>query len=215
MRAAPCLTLLLATPISAFLKPVAPESAMGDLIATMFMPIIGVLLSNGLYFSGLPAVYRAQKTGTLGDLNVLPLAIMSLSTTSWLAYALSVPNIFIVLSNLPGVIVAMSYTVLTLPLIKTAPERRQVQFVMIAGATVIPILWCIIIFARLDNARRSFTLGAFASFLCIILFASPLSTISEVISSRNSVSIYAPLTAAQARRVHAPFLTAERLQPAS
>jgi hypothetical protein len=109
----------------------------------------------------------------------------------------------------------MSYTVLTLPLIKTAPERRQVQFVMIAGATVIPILWCIIIFARLDNARRSFTLGAFASFLCIILFASPLSTISEVISSRNSVSIYAPLTAAQARRVHAPFLTAERLQPAS
>ena len=69
MRAAPCLTLLLATPISAFLKPLAPESAMGDLIATMFMPIIGVLLSNGLYFSGLPAVYRAQKTGTLGDLD--------------------------------------------------------------------------------------------------------------------------------------------------
>ena len=44
---------------------------------------------------------------------------------------------------------------------------------------------------------RCFILGAYGSALCVLLFASPLSTMFEVLSSANAASIYAPLTATQ------------------
>lgn len=166
-------------------------------LATLWFPLFGVLLSNVLYMAPMPAVYKAYNRGALGDLNVLPLAFMSVSTVSWLAYAFSVPNPFIVASNLPGAAVAMAYTVITLPLVRSPAERQAVQGVMVGSVGVVSLLWCYLIFSGIDASRRSFLLGAFGSAICVVLFASPLSTMGEVIATRNSASIYAPLTFAQ------------------
>ena len=99
-------------------------------------------------------------------------------------YAFSVPNAYIVASNLPGALAAMAYTVLALPLMprEAHAERRIVQLVMVAGVAAISAIWCLLTFADIDAPHRSFYLGAFASALCVIMFASPLSTLKRVLA---------------------------------
>ncbi|KAL1526476.1 hypothetical protein AB1Y20_015186 [Prymnesium parvum] len=167
--------------------------------ASNFFPILGVLLSNALYFAPVPAVRLAVRRGALGTLNPLPHALMVISTFSWVCYALSKPDVFITLSNAPGCLVSLWYVTSILPLIPREAEsaRVQVQATILVGALCLLTLASFLVLAHETPAARSFSFGLFGSFVCILLFASPLSTVSEVLSTRNAASIYAPLTAAQ------------------
>ena len=69
--------------------------------------------------------------------------------------------------------------------------------IILVGASCTLALWTTLIFGGFAAAARSHYLGLYATGICIVLFASPLSTIATVISSRNAASILAPLTASQ------------------
>ena len=165
--------------------------------SSLFFPVLGVILSNFLYFSPLPAVRAAANSGKLGSLNVLPQALMVVSTQAWMAYALAVPNGFIVASNLPGAVAAMAFIMTTLPLVTSADERRTVRLVLVVGVAIELLLWTYLIFSEVSHGERTFLLGAYGSAICVILFASPLSTVREVVVTANAATIYAPLTIAQ------------------
>ena len=60
---------------------------------------------------------RAHRQGSLGSLNALPQALMVCNTIAWVSYGLSVPNFYILVSNLPGAVAAVTYVALLLPLI--------------------------------------------------------------------------------------------------
>ena len=165
--------------------------------ASYIFPVLGVILSNFLYFSPLPAILRAHRTGVLGSLNPLPQALMVVSTNAWMCYGLAVPNGFIVASNLPGAVGAVAFVSITLPLIPSGGNRKQVQMVLVLGAAAALLLWTYLIFSGMDHTTRCFWLGTYGSAICVLLFASPLSTLREVLTSANAESIYAPLTLAQ------------------
>ena len=55
------------------------------------------------------------------------------STIAWMCYALSVPNFFIVASNLPGAIAAVYFISTTLPLSK-GEGLALVKLVLVGGA---------------------------------------------------------------------------------
>ena len=171
----------------------------GSLLLEVYFPLIGVVLSNALYLAPAPAVAQAVRTGKLGSLNVLPLVLMVVSTTAWISYALSVPNPYITASNLPGAVAAVAYLVFTLPLMprrpppsggrcssSRSPAPRRCWF---CGRTSCS--------GGLAAEERSKALGFYGSLICVILFASPLSTMREVIAAKSSATIYAPLTLAQ------------------
>ena len=58
-------------------------------------------------------------------------------------------------------------------------------------------LWTWLIFAGLAASARSALLGYYASAFFVVLCASPLSAMAQVIKERNADSIYAPMTVAQ------------------
>ena len=173
-------------------------------------PVLGVFLSNALYLAPAPAVYNAVRAGALGQFNVLPQAVMVHSTISWIFYALSVPNPYIAAANLPGAVAAISYAVFTLPLIprERASERRAVQGVLVLGSVVTLIGWCMLIFGAFEPAKRSFILGLYGSLLCVLLFASPLSTVRRLLARVSSL-ISMALARGHMRRVPAPCWCAQ------
>ena len=162
-------------------------------------PILGLLLSNILYAAPAPAVALAHRTQNIKNFNVLPAALMCVSTCAWCFYALSVPNPYIFFANAPGLIASVAYLVITLPLIpkNQAQMKRSVQATMVVGAAAALVLWARVIFGDYSRRDRSFILGLYASCICVIMFASPLSTMAIVLRTKNAASIYAPLTAAQ------------------
>ena len=122
------------------------------------------------------------------------------STTAWMCYALAVPNGFIAASNLPGVVVAVYFITTTLPLMPRDDAHTNgslVQFVLVGGTIATLLVWTLLIFSGAPHERIVFVLGAYGSAICVLLFASPLSTVCEVIATANAASIYAPLTATQ------------------
>ena len=168
------------------------------MLSENIFPILGVFLSTALYLAPFPAVYRAVRVGSLGTFNVIPAAVMCLSTISWVMYSLSVPNPYIFAANVPGTIASAYYVVATLPLLSgSVRERASVQLIIVVGTTIKLALWGYVIFSAMSSEDRSTLLGGYASLICVILFASPLSTIREVIATGSAVSIYAPLTLTQ------------------
>lgn len=164
----------------------------------IYAPALGVLTSNALYFSALPAVLKAQKTGSLGPFNPLPSTIMVLSVFGWLCYGLAVANPWIVASNLPGAAAVLLTFAVMLPLLDKADKALiPVQTSFVGGAMAMLCLWTYAVFSGSSATVRAQYVGYFASLLFVILAASPLSTIKTVVATRNSASIYAPLTAAQ------------------
>jgi solute carrier family 50 protein (sugar transporter) len=166
-------------------------------VAEKVCPALGFLLSNALYCSPVPALRERVKEGSLGSFNPLPSALMVLGTTSWVAYALSVKDPWIAATNVPGAVFAYAQLVFLLPLMRRGRELTQVQGTIIGGVACTCLLWCKLIFGGTSAAVRSQTLGIYATIICIILFASPLSTIATVLQTRSSESILAPLTLSQ------------------
>jgi solute carrier family 50 protein (sugar transporter) len=162
-------------------------------------PIIGVLFSNVLFFAPLPGVAAVARAGSLGAFNVVPQAVMVLSTTVWVMYGLSLPNLYIFVANAPGCIASVGYYVALLPLVppSMAETRRSMQTIVVAGAAFTVGMWGVLVFSGCSAAIRSFYLGLYGSILCVILFASPLSTVALVVATSDSSSIYTPLMLAQ------------------
>jgi len=161
-------------------------------------PRLGIFTSTALYFSPAAAVWKAVRSANVGDLNPLPLGIMSVSSISWLVYGLSVRDPFVALSNILGCIASIAYVIGVLPLLGgEGRQLRTMQGVVIAGAAVCLSLWTSLVLSNASIARASSVLGFFASGLFIVLSGSPLSTIGKVVKTKNASSILAPFMLAQ------------------
>lgn len=185
------------TPTSTALQNVIISSDVIALAKTV-APQVGVITSTALYLAPALSVWKAIQDNDVGDLNPLPVSIMSIVSISWLAYGLSARDKYVAISNIGGAIVSVAYVVGMLPLLSNNKKAlRQTQTVVMAGVTAVLSLWTYLGVSRTPIGRMSTTLGMFASALFLILSASPLSTIRTVIATKNSISILGSLTAAQ------------------
>lgn len=178
-------------------------------LAETLAPKIGILTSSALYLSPAMAVVHAIQANDIGDLNPLPLVIMSFVSVSWLVYGLSARDVYVTLSNIAGAVASIGYVVGTLPLLNDNTRRRQLrstQAIVMAGTAAVLGLWTTLGIVSAgagtgagapNMAQITSSLGMFASMISIILSASPLFTIQQVVSTRNSSSILGPLTMTQ------------------
>ena len=183
--------------------------------AESIAPKVGILTSSALYFAPTIAVYNAVfRDNDIGELNPLPLGIMSIVSVAWLAYGITSQDIYVTLSNIGGSIISIAYVVGILPLLGKPQQKgdgsknnnnsqlRVTQGVIMLGTAITLSMWTILGLKMKDTAsftlkQASGVLGTFASCLFILLCSSPLSTISKVIKTKNSSSILGPLTTAQ------------------
>ena len=94
-------------------------------VAESWAPLVGVLTSTLLYLAPLRAVWasvrRARNQTFDGDdpmygLNPLPIAILPSVALSWLVYGLAASDPYLILGNLPGLLLSVFYLIGILPL---------------------------------------------------------------------------------------------------
>ena len=86
------------------------------------------------------------------------------------------------------VVVTPGVAVVMLPLMRPGRQLTQVQATVFGGAACACALWTKLIFGGVSAAVRSQVLGVYATAICIVLFASPLSTIATVVRTRSAAS---------------------------
>mmetsp|Transcript_50986 Transcript_50986/g.75662 ORF Transcript_50986/g.75662 Transcript_50986/m.75662 type:complete len:230 (+) Transcript_50986:103-792(+) len=159
--------------------------------------VVGVCLSNSLYFSTLPKMRTVFSEKSLNNFNPMPIIVMALNATAWVWYGLHVPDYAIVYGNAPGALLCAWYIFNLFPLIEDPADRRICQIVLWAGVIMIMGIQVCLRVLDIEKGAALQLEGLVATGYCVAMFAAPLSKIRQVIVSKDASSIYWPLTTVQ------------------
>lgn len=184
------------------------SSATAVRLAETVAPKLGLFTALLLFLAPFAAVRDTVKSNQLCDLNPLPIALMAVVSTSWLAYGICIGDFYVTMSNFPGALLSLAYMIGILPVMQIAHsgtagrsadrrELRLVQAVLVLGTTLALSLWTGLRFGGASMATAKTFLGLFASTFTVAMFGSPLSTVRTVVQQRNAASILGPLTMGQ------------------
>lgn len=80
------------------------------ILMKLVAPIMGFILANVMFFSGVPGMLRCKRLGGLGDMNPLPFPVVLANCISWIIYSIFIEDYFLFFSNAPGAMVGMYFT---------------------------------------------------------------------------------------------------------
>ena len=166
------------------------------ILMKLVAPIMGFILANAMFFSGVPGMLRCKRVGGLGDMNPLPFPVVLANCVSWIIYSILIEDYFLFFSNAPGAMVGMYFTLVAYGLSQYKSKTRDalettlmtMMFALLALALYVGIV-------AMDQSRehKKTVVGLFANLVLLVYYAAPLSTVKEVIVTRDSRSLYLPL----------------------
>eukprot|EP01039_Chlorochromonas_danica_P001475 gene1475-1604_t len=178
-------------------------SSATDVIVNIVCPLVGVLISNAMWLSPYSLVMKARQNRHLGDVNPIPFAMTFVNNIGWVVYSAMLSNYYIFFSSIFGIIFGLFYTVTCLTIIaKEAYEDEFTTLYVIAEGMLLGGLffWSMIgivqtsIFKSFDDPDEQATkmVGYLCAFFNICYYAAPLSSMFQVIATKNASSLYLP-----------------------
>lgn len=174
-------------------KTIVGGAAAGSLFTNTIAPSLGVVIANALFLSSVPAVLSARRDKSLGDLNPIPWAFVFGNCVSWLHYSYVVANPYAFASNALGALIGLFYT-LTAVSYGSADQRATVEKVAVGLSFVSVVASCVNCFFLKTMEARQLCAGYIANIILVAFYGAPLSTLKNVIETKNAASIYAPLS---------------------
>lgn len=119
-------------------------------------PIMGFVLANAMFFSGVPAMLRCKRLGSLGDMNPLPFPVVLANCVSWIIYSILIEDYFLFFSNAPGAMVGMYFTLVAYGLspYKSATRDALEAWLMILMSAMLALTLHVGIVAEGEAAHR-------------------------------------------------------------
>lgn len=160
-------------------------------------PAVGGLLGLGLSATPLPSVHALERRNKgLGTFNPLPACVFLVNSGLWMLYGVAIRDPFIYLANAPAALMSFHITLRTYPLASLS-LRRYMEGILGLGIMCVAGVGGLYLFFPSASPPLSATLlplpekinGAMASGINVLLYASPLSTLMEVLRTRDTSSI--------------------------
>jgi len=164
-----------------------------ELILKHLAPGLGCIVAFIMFFSPFKAVQAVRKSGTLGDLNPLPLVAIIANCLGWLVYGSVLRDPYVIAANEPGLLLGVYMTVTAYGYASPKARDTMLKAVMFFAA-IISVTSLTINFFIADHADRATAAGYQAVGILLIYYAAPLSVIAEVLRTRSSARLYWPLS---------------------
>mmetsp|Transcript_27373 Transcript_27373/g.74022 ORF Transcript_27373/g.74022 Transcript_27373/m.74022 type:complete len:238 (-) Transcript_27373:778-1491(-) len=164
-----------------------------DVVLKGIVPVLGCTVSCLMYMSPLGAVQHANGTKALGDLNPLPFSITICSSTVWFVYGLLKRDMFVCCPNIIGILLAF-YSVLSTYALANERLQKKMRVLLCSECSILLSLGLTSSFWATNLHEQMVLWGLAGNLTTICYFGAPLSTMTEVIRTRNSASILRPLT---------------------
>ncbi|KAJ1488934.1 hypothetical protein T484DRAFT_1615840 [Baffinella frigidus] len=172
---------------------------MGDgvqLLLRIWIPSLGALLSIVLGLAPMRDVLQCRRNKSLGKMNPDVFPLLFWNNVGWLIYAACTHDAFLFSSVLFTVLTGMFYVLTVYMLVESDAARRKIEVMMLT----LLALWSTVGFAApqiADEELRNNLVGGMATLVALLLFASPLSTMSTVIRVKSAASISLPFALMQ------------------
>jgi solute carrier family 50 protein (sugar transporter) len=158
-----------------------------SVITDFVCPAIGVIISNFMWLSPLPAVLEVRITRSIGALNPYPFAITVLNCIGWVIYGCLIQDFFVFFSNIFGLMLGTFNTIVCLTVTAKRPGDQEFskQYLRIEGLLIFALFfWSTLgifaanIYGNSDDERDQAALlvGYSCSAICICYYAAPCAT---------------------------------------
>ncbi|KAI8904726.1 sugar efflux transporter for intercellular exchange-domain-containing protein [Gorgonomyces haynaldii] len=156
------------------------------IFGTVF-PLIANITGYILAIVPLKGVLQVLKDQKIGQLNALPFCFLFLNASAWMLYALILKDWWIVAANIPTLPLALFYTLQCL--LFESPTKQQQTIYLLIGLLSYLMISAAISLVGLSLEAGKLYLGINCVIILLLFYASPLSTIKQVIKSKDSASI--------------------------
>ena len=187
-------------------------SIVGEAFMTGVAPVIGMTLANVMFFSGVPAMLRCKREGSLGDMNPAPFPVVLANCVGWMGYAILAQDYFVFFGAAPGSIIGLFFTIVGYGLTPHGSDMRIYleKVVSLLSVALVAVVFYVGFAARWlprsesgDDSgdsveHKRFIMGLFCNAVLVLYYSSPLTTIRTVLVEKNAKTLYAPTCAANA-----------------
>ncbi len=183
-----------------------------NIATTIVCPLIGCLICNVMWSTPLFAVQLAKKTQKIGDINPIPFTITIANCIGWTTYGIMKHDYFIFLSNCTGLVLGLYYTVTSMAILFNEIHQHEknseqsikckslygiLEILMFGGITFwIGIGMVIGLGNNINNpnaiAINMQAIGLIGCCFGLCYYAAPLTTLVDVVKSKDSSSLYKP-----------------------
>lgn len=167
-----------------------------DVLWGTIMPLIGNCTSIILFIAPWKSVSTVKKNSDVGAVNGVPFIFMFFQCMMWSSFGFFIDDYLIVPVNALGAIFAFYYTLVFYGALKDQAVRFKIELgavLVIAGPAT---LACVCFFILTDNDQRKLIFGSACNVVCVMFFASPLSTLADIVRQKDSSSLTWALTIA-------------------
>lgn len=167
----------------------------------MLCPLLGLCLSNAMWTAPIIAMVNARKNRDLGGLNPIPFALIIVNCIGWVVYAFMIKNYYIFFSNATGVVIGGFLCMSSVQLlVRAEPNEKDdrtrliIECIMLGGVA----FWILValitsISMDPDDSAPQTAVGIIADLATLMYYAAPLSTMIEVVKTKNAVSFFLPV----------------------
>lgn len=164
-----------------------------DVVTGYFAPALGTVLAMFMFASPLPEIRRCREKGTIGSLNPLPYPIVAANCVSWMMYGAISGNYWVYCPNFTGLFAGAYYGATAYAL---SAESRPTMERLTGGLIFLVSLVGMILSCVMHNSSDSSRLvvaGVQANTILAVYYMAPMSTMAEVIRTKDSKSMHFPL----------------------
>jgi solute carrier family 50 protein (sugar transporter) len=177
-----------------------------DILVSYVVPIIGVVVTNALWCSSIPHVYKIFKTESLGSINPWPFPFMFLNGLSWIFYSIKKKDYYIFSQNVLGLSLGLFYSVVCMTvaihenaLLSTSSnpidKKRKTNLeniivvmkkIIFFIAAFLPLEIAVVFFIPFTQGLDMFLSGLICVLCLCFFYACPLNVVIEIIRLRDS-----------------------------
>ena len=156
-------------------------------------PALGTVLATFMFGSPLPEISRSREKGTIGSLNPTPYPIVAANCASWMMYGAISGNYWVYCPNFTGLLAGAYYSGVSYALSERhRPVLEKLSGGLIFLVSLIGMVLSCVMRGSSENSRLMVA-GIQANTILAVYYVSPMSTMSEVVRTRDSKSMHFPL----------------------
>ncbi|KAK1430657.1 hypothetical protein QVD17_13553 [Tagetes erecta] len=149
--------------------------------------VAGNIIAVTLFLSTMPTFYRIWKKGSVEQYSPVPYLASFFNCGLWVLYGMPFVrphNLLVVTTNGAGVVIEIGYLVIFL-VCSNARKRLRVAFMLLLEVLVFGGLALLVITMVPTTKKRSTIVGSISVAANILMYASPLSVMKLVISTKS------------------------------
>lgn len=169
-----------------------------DILLKVLAPLLGSILAQVMFMSPLPKIRSLKKAQEyevgIGELNPLPYPFAAANCVSWLMYGAISGNYWVYVPNATGFLITLYFTGTVYGL--DARWRDRMERLVGALASLLLVLGMVIscVLRNYSEGLKKTVTGSVCNAILVVYYAAPLSTVAQVVRTRDSKSFYLPLT---------------------